>query len=95
MKEVQDYLTTIFFDNSHDNIYKEDFMSKYILSCGYRKRYIESIFRNVTSQVSNIFTELEKNICKDRIELYDIYFIVKDECEITAMDVFFHFIKNF
>ena len=94
VKEVQDYLTTIFFDNSHDNIYKEDFMSKYILSCGYRKRYIESIFRNVTSQVSNIFTELEKNICKDRIELYDIYFIVKDECEITAMDVFFHFYQK-
>lgn len=60
VKEVQDYLTTIFFGNSIDGVRKEDSLSKFILSCGYRKRYIESIFRNVTSQVSNILTDLEK-----------------------------------
>lgn len=94
VKEVQDYLTTIFFGNSIDGIRKEDSLSKFILSCGYRKRYIESIFRNVTSQVSNILTDLEKNICKEKVELYDIYFIVKDECVFTAIDVFFHFYQE-
>ena len=88
MKEVQDYLTTIFFGNSIDGVRKEDSLSKFILSCGYRKRYIESIFRNVTSQVSNILTDLEKNICKEKVELYDIYFIVKDECVFTAILMF-------
>lgn len=95
VKEVQDYLTTIFFGNSIiDGIRKEDSLSKFILSCGYRKRYIESIFRNVTSQVSNILTDLEKNICKEKVELYDIYFIVKDECVFTAIDVFFYFYQE-
>lgn len=94
VKEVQDYLTTIFFGSSIDGIHEEDSLSKFILSCGYRKRYIESIFRNVTSQVSNILTDLEKNICKEKIELYDIYFIVKDECVFTAIDVFFHFYQE-
>lgn len=28
------------------------------------------------------------------MELYDIYFIVKDECAFTAMDVFFHFYQK-
>lgn len=94
VKEVQDYLTTIFFGDSVDGICKEDSLSKFIISCGYRQRYMESIFRNVTAQVSNILTDLEKNICKEKVELYDIYFIVKDECAFTAMDVFFHFYQK-
>lgn len=94
VKEVQDYLTMIFFGDSLDSVRKSDSLSKFILSCGYRKRYMESIFRNVTSQVSNILTDLEKNICKEKVELYDIYFIVKDECAFTAVDVFFHFYQE-
>ena len=94
VKEVQDYLTSIFYGKAIDGIYKEDSLSKFILSCGYRKRYIESIFRNVMSQVPNILTDLGKNICKEKVELYDIYFIVKDECVFTAIDVFFHFYQE-
>ena len=94
VKEVQNYLTSIFYGKAVDGIYKEESLSKFILSCGYRKRYIESIFRNVTSQVPNILTDLGKSICKEKIELYDIYFIVKDECVLTAIDVFFHFYQE-
>ena len=93
IKEIQDYLAEVFFGIPESKEEKNS-SSKFILSCGYSKRYLESIFRNVTSQVSNILTELEKNICKEKMELYDIYFIVKDECAYSAVDVFFHFYEE-
>lgn len=57
-----DYL----FGDSVDGICKEDSLSKFIISCGYRQRYMESIFRNVTAQVSNILTDLEKIYAKKK-----------------------------
>jgi len=96
LKEVQDFLTYLFFGSFADD--KEQatkaYLSNFIASCSFSNRTISSIFRNMTQHVSNILTELDESMTKNRLELYDIYFIIKDECTRTPLDVFFEFYED-
>ena len=91
LKEIQDYLTEVFYGPIQPEDDRMAQLSKFIASCSFYKRYKESIFRNITSKVTNILMELGDSITKEYLELYDIYFIVKDDCGQSALDIFFSF----
>lgn len=93
IEECKDSLADIFFGSNRDDSRKSE-LSKFIVSFSFRQRFKNHIFQEITAHVKNILTELEENISKDKLALFDLFFIVKDECAISPLDVFFNFYQD-
>ena len=65
---------------------------KNIVSLEFNERYTDSIYRNLLPYIKNI-KEIDKYITKEYIPLYNIYFVVNDNCVYTPEKIFFYYYK--
>ena len=67
------------FGSSHRTAEQPRKWKGHILHCSFTRRYIASINHDLSPGVTNIFMELPASITKEKVPLYDIYFVTKEE----------------